>query len=84
MTAEQIIYALRSGRALVMRDRGTAEEEATLTYLYERGLLYVDADPVRGVVIFRWRKRQKRYVRVRVIEPTWYGWRVSEKLMEVE
>ena len=85
MRAEEIIYRLRRGEALVMRGRGTAEEEATLGYLYERGLLYVDADPQQRVLIFRLRKpRPKRYVRVRVIEPTWYGFRVREQLMEVE
>lgn len=82
MNARQIIWALQSGETLVMRGRGTREEEATLAELHARGLLYVDRSRDGRALIIRWRR--KRLVRVRVVEPTWYGWRVTEQLMEVD
>jgi hypothetical protein len=83
MTGPEIIYALRAGQTIVMRGRGTREEEATLSSLHARGFLYLDASEDGRVLIIRWKQRRRRYVRVRVIERTWYGVRVSYRLVEV-
>jgi hypothetical protein len=83
MNRYEILATLRSGRDLYVTGRGTAEEEATLSALYDRDLIEVEQYG-RGLLI-RWKQpKPRRFVRVRVVVPTWYGARIVEQWLEVE
>jgi hypothetical protein len=79
MTSYEIVQRLRAGQTLIMRGRGSRDEEATFAALYERGLLHIE----RGYSVLAIRMKRRRLVRVRVVTPTWYGWRVSTQVTEV-
>lgn len=83
MNRYAIIAALQAGETLYMTGRGTPEQEATLGALYDRGVLEIERVSVSGRLVLAIRLRQRRYVRVRVVQPTWYGARVYETIMEV-
>ena len=83
MTPNEIVRALEAGGTLYLTSRASPIEEATLGALYERGLLEVERVSLYGRPALAVRLRRRRFVRVRVVRPTWYGARVYETLVEV-
>lgn len=81
MTREQIIAGLQAGEALYQYSHGSRTEEAFMAGLVRAGRVRRELVEVRGRLAYRYTWRN--YVRVRIVQVTWYGAIVVETMVEV-